>query len=131
MKKHGVLNREIASVLARLGHTDTIVIADCGLPVHDQTKCIDVSLSLGIPGVLQVMRTLIEDMEVEAVTVAEEMERNNKQMFTELHKDFASKDVRIVSHDELKKAAKEAKAVIRTGEATPYSNFILHSGVIF
>ncbi|GGF18910.1 D-ribose pyranase [Halobacillus andaensis] len=131
MKKHGVLNREIAGVLARLGHTDTIVIADCGLPVPDQTKCIDVSLSLGTPGVLQVVRTLMEDMEVEAVTVAEEMESHNKQMFTELHKDFASKDVRSVSHDELKKATKEAKAIIRTGEATPYSNFILHSGVIF
>ncbi|MFG6146963.1 D-ribose pyranase [Halobacillus sp. B23F22_1] len=131
MKKHGVLNREIAHVLARLGHTDTIVIADCGLPVPDQTKCIDVSLSLGTPGVLQVVRTLLEDMEVEAVTVAEEMERNNKRIFMEMQNDFTSSNVLKVPHEELKEAAKDAKAVIRTGEATPYSNFILHAGVIF
>ena len=33
MKKLGHLNRDIARVLACLGHTDSIVIADCGLPV--------------------------------------------------------------------------------------------------
>lgn len=38
MKKHGVLNSEIASILALLGHTDTIVIADCGLPIPDGVK---------------------------------------------------------------------------------------------
>lgn len=33
MQRHGILNSHIAKVLADLGHTDTICISDCGLPV--------------------------------------------------------------------------------------------------
>ncbi|MCP3027211.1 D-ribose pyranase [Halobacillus sp. A5] len=131
MKKQGVLNREIASALARLGHTDTIVLADCGLPIPDHMKCIDVSLSLGTPGVIQVLETIKEDMEIESVTVAVEMESDNKEILTELHNHFTKEKFSSLPHEEFKKAANEAKVIIRTGEATPYSNIILHSGVIF
>ena len=47
MKKLGHLNRDIARVLATMGHTDSIVIADCGLPIPPGVECIDVSLKLG------------------------------------------------------------------------------------
>lgn len=47
MKKHGVLNSEIAAVLASLGHTDTVVIADCGLPIPDGVKRIDLAVEIG------------------------------------------------------------------------------------
>jgi D-ribose pyranase len=47
MKRHGHLNREVSRVLARMGHTDSIVIADCGLPIPNGVECIDLSLSLG------------------------------------------------------------------------------------
>ena len=49
MKKHGVLNSEITSILASLGHTDTIVIADCGLPIPDGVKRIDLAVEIGKP----------------------------------------------------------------------------------
>lgn len=49
MKRHGVLNSEIAAVLASLGHTDKIVIADCGLPVPEGVKRIDLAIELGKP----------------------------------------------------------------------------------
>ena len=44
MKKCGHLNREVSRVLARMGHTDSLVIADCGLPVPDGVECIDLSI---------------------------------------------------------------------------------------
>lgn len=36
MKKHGMINRDIAGYLARFGHTDLLVIAECGLAVLEQ-----------------------------------------------------------------------------------------------
>jgi len=47
MKKHGILNSHISKVLTDLGHTDTIVIADCGLPIPDGVARIDLALELG------------------------------------------------------------------------------------
>ncbi|PAC67377.1 D-ribose pyranase, partial [Enterobacter cloacae] len=49
MKKNGILNSHIAKVLADLGHTDTIVIADCGLPIPEGPVKIDLALSIGTP----------------------------------------------------------------------------------
>jgi len=40
-------------------------------------------------------------------------------------------DVEYVSHSELKALTKGCRAVIRTGETTPYANIILQSGCIF
>ena len=45
MKKCGHLNREVSRVLARMGHTDSLVIADCGLPVPEGVECIDLSIA--------------------------------------------------------------------------------------
>ncbi|RKO62361.1 ABC-type ribose transport system, auxiliary component [Caldibacillus debilis GB1] len=59
MKKHGILNSEIAKVLADLGHTDTIVIADCGLPVPAGVKKIDLALELGKPSFLDEVQKFV------------------------------------------------------------------------
>ncbi len=36
MKKHGVLNCEISEVVATMGHTDMLAIADARLPILDE-----------------------------------------------------------------------------------------------
>ncbi|MDF4730595.1 D-ribose pyranase, partial [Vibrio parahaemolyticus] len=77
MKKHGVLNSEIAAVLASLGHTDTIVIADCGLPIPDGVKRIDLAVEIGKPSFLDVLQVVADDMAIEKVTLAEEVINNN------------------------------------------------------
>ena len=60
MNKHGVLNSEICKVLADLGHTDMVVIADCGLPIPDGVKKIDLALKLGTPGFIEVVELLVQ-----------------------------------------------------------------------
>ena len=60
MQKIGILNSEIAKVLADMGHTDTIVIGDCGLPVPDGVKKIDLALKLGTPRFLEVVEELVK-----------------------------------------------------------------------
>lgn len=58
MQKIGILNSEIAKVLADMGHTDTIVIGDCGLPVPDGVKKIDLALKLGTPRFWKLLKNL-------------------------------------------------------------------------
>lgn len=129
MKKNGLLNSEISKVLSEMGHTDTIVIADCGLPIPKEVKRIDLALKLGRPSFLEVLETLVADMEIEKVTLAHEIKEFNSELEDVLENKFTDKEY--VSHEEFKKLTQQAKAVIRSGEATPYANIILHSGVIF
>ncbi len=45
MKKTGILNQPISSVIAGLGHMDTLVIADAGLPIPPEAQRIDLALT--------------------------------------------------------------------------------------
>jgi D-ribose pyranase len=132
MKRLGHLNRDISRVLARMGHTDSLVIADCGLPVPGEVECIDVSLALGDPGLLRVLDTVLADFEIErAVFASETLEHNPAVAARASRLELERVRVEFVSHESLKDLARRARAVIRTGEATPFANVILHSGVIF
>lgn len=131
MKRAGIMNSEIASVLAKLGHTDTIVIADCGLPIPDGVKRIDLAFELGKPGFMEILKAVSADMAVERVTLAEEIDSHNPRIQTDIKELLPDVEYDYVSHEQFKESTHRAKAVIRTGEATPYSNVILQAGVIF
>ncbi len=132
MQKVGILNSSIAKVLANLGHTDTIVIGDCGLPVPAGVPKIDLALKLGTPSFMDVVKEVAKYMEIEKVEIAAEMQDKNTIVY-EAMKELFSKQEWIVdeNHEAFKAATKNAKAVIRTGEITPFANVILHSNVIF
>ncbi|WP_010532025.1 D-ribose pyranase [Lentibacillus jeotgali] len=131
MKNTGMLNRDITSVLARLGHTDTLIIADCGLPIPDETVTIDLSIKVGTPDFLSVLEAIADDMVIEEMTLAEEIKTSNLALYNQLKTDYAGIPKKYLSHENLKQEITNAKAVIRTGEATPFANVILKSGVIF
>lgn len=131
MKKNGILNSEIAKVLADLGHTDQIVIGDAGLPVPDGVKKIDLSLQLHEPSFQKVLGILLKEMEVEKVILAEEIKEQNRSQFEAVTERMADVEIAFVTHEAFKKQTRQAKVIIRTGEATPYSNIILQSGVLF
>ncbi|WP_079523579.1 D-ribose pyranase [Solibacillus isronensis] len=129
MKKQGILNRELAGIFARLGHTDKIVIADCGLPIPDGVTCIDLAYKLGEPGFMTILEVVLEDLQVEHSYLAEEIVTANETIHSSLLK--IVEPVTYISHKQFKKMSSEAKVIIRTGEMTPYANIMLQSGVIF
>ncbi|AXY24948.1 D-ribose pyranase [Suicoccus acidiformans] len=132
MKKHGILNSEISTVLSQMGHTDQLTIGDCGLPIPDEVKRIDLALKAGKPSFIEVLSILLEDMHIEKVILAEEIKLNNKdvhrKMLDMLPDDI---DIEYVSHETFKSKTSSSKAIIRTGEITPFSNIILQSNVFF
>ncbi|MGG4145817.1 D-ribose pyranase [Paenibacillus algorifonticola] len=86
MKKIGILNSEITSVLGRLGHTDCIVIADCGLPIPDSVKRIDLALMPGLPSFMVTLGAVLADMEVEKAVIAVEMTTHNAALHPKILK---------------------------------------------
>ena len=133
MKKNGILNSEISRILSYMGHTDCIAVGDCGLPVPDETERIDLALAFGIPTFMQTLKVVADDMKIEKIILADEIKENNPKILHEIEELFKDSNVEteFVSHSQLKEQTKKCKAVIRTGETTPYANIILQSGCIF
>ena len=137
MKKQGILNSDISRVLSYMGHTDRICVGDCGLPIPDEVERIDLAVKFGQPSFMDVLKVVAEDMKIEKIVLAEEIIEKNPTVLEEINTFFGIKEsetapeVEFVSHVELKQQTKECKAVIRTGETTPYANIILQSGCIF
>ena len=135
MKRNGILNSDISRVLSYMGHTDRICIGDCGLPIPDETERIDLAVKFGQPTFMEVLKEVGIDMKIEKIILAEEINEKNPKVLTEITEYFADADVmpeiEFVPHVELKALTKDCKAVIRTGETTPYANIILQSGCIF
>lgn len=132
MKKHGILNSDIAKVLTDLGHTDKIAIGDAGLPIPDGVKKIDLAVSLSDPSFIKILKVVLEDMKVEEAILAEEIKVHNPSQLKAVESALTEEERLVfISHEAFKQELKNVKAVIRTGEATPYSNIILQSGVLF
>jgi D-ribose pyranase len=131
VKKIGILNQPISSVIAGLGHTDTLVIADAGLPISQETQRIDLALVEGIPGFLDTLRVVLTEMQVERAVVAEEMLETSPSVYEAIGELLGDVSTEAVSHSAFKERARSARAVIRTGEFTPYANIILVAGVVF
>lgn len=135
MKKAGIINSDISRVLSYMGHTDRIAIGDCGLPIPDGVERIDLAVTFGNPSFMEVLKAVSEDMVIEGIVLAEEIKLQNPRILKEIETLFADKEtgfkIEFVSHTELKKQTEGCKAVIRTGETTPYANIILQSACIF
>ncbi len=131
MKKIGILNQPISSVMAGLGHTDTIVIADAGLPIPDGPQRIDLALTKRVPAFLQTLDVILTEMQVEKAIVASEILTVSADLHAAIKKRLGDIPIETVPHTRFKQETGAAKAIIRTGEFTPYANIILVSGVVF
>jgi len=131
LKKIGILNSEISRVISELGHMDMIVIADAGLPIPPHVKRIDLALKKGVPSFIETVETVLQEMCVENAYVAGEMGSTSATKREELIAVLRGVQIKVITHEALKALTHQAKAVIRTGEFTPYANVVLQAGVIF
>lgn len=130
MKRSGILNGSLCSALARLGHTDTVVVADAGLPLAwNESEVVDLALVAGTPSFAHVLDALLAEVVVESATAAQEMTAANPGCHSLLAERFVG--LALVPHEKLKQQVREARLVVRTGEVTPYANVLLHCGVAF
>ena len=131
MKLGGVLNHQLSMVIAEMGHTDGLTVADAGLPVPLGVDRIDLAVSPGVPSFAQVLEAIASELRVEEIVVAREAFDANPAAMQALESNFPGVAVKAVPHTEFKALTRETRAVVRTGECSPYANAILRSGVIF
>jgi D-ribose pyranase len=133
MKKNGILHSELARIVAGMGHGDKLVICDSGYPIPHGKPIADVVLTLGVPGVVQTLTTVLQELDIEGVIIAEEMERRSPVMFQQVQRVAGSVPMKKMSHEDFKHLTRNENNVsfVRTGEATPFANVILVAGVVF
>lgn len=135
MKKGILLNSQISYTISKMGHMDELTISDAGLPIPSDIERIDLALSQGIPSFLDVLKAVLSEQKIETVVMAKEIEKASPLMhhnIISVIKDAnVNTNVLYISHNDFKERTAKSKAVIRTGEFTPYSNIILVSGVVF
>lgn len=129
MRRGGILNAQLAGALARLGHTDLVVVCDAGLPAPEGIEKVDLAFTLGVPDFETVLSGLLDEMVVESGQAAEEVRDHNPRC----HKLLVDRvpELAFVAHEDLKRLSESSKLVVRTGENTPFSNVILRCGVPF
>lgn len=131
MKKIGILNQPISAVIAGLGHTDTLVVADAGLPIPAGPQRIDLALTQGIPTFLATLRVVLSEMQIEKVIIAEEMTQVSPEIYRAMQELVGDVPIETCTHTIFKVMSADARAIIRTGDFIPYANIILVSGVVF
>jgi D-ribose pyranase len=114
-----------------MGHNDMLVIGDAGLPIPSSIKRIDLALTKNIPTFLDTVKIVATELKVQSIIIAKETSEVSPEIYHSLVTIFKGVEIKIVTHEELKELTRSARAVIRTGEFTPFANVILVSGVVF
>jgi D-ribose pyranase len=128
MLKSGILNPAINSLLSRVRHTNTLVVADRGFPFWPQIETVDISLVDDVPRVLEVLAAIRANFVVGKAFMAEEFRtQNDAATRTRFEQALAGVTLSFESHLEFKKRVPQAIGLIRTGDTIQYANVILES----
>jgi D-ribose pyranase len=128
MKKGGILNPAICSLLAELGHTDELLIVDAAYPLPTDGHVIDLTLTPGIPRLLDVLRAVADELVIESVTVPSEIKDYSSRLYQEIVKIIGETDVDDIPFHEFKEQSLDVKGIIRTAEFSPYANVRISAG---
>ena len=126
MLKSGILNPALLSLLARVRHTNTLVIADRGFPFWPGIETVDLALVDDIPTVLQVVDAVLPHFVVGRVFVANESRQHDARTRA-LAERFASMPIMYEPHVDFKRRVPQAIGLVRTADTVPYANLILES----
>lgn len=131
MKDQGLLHPQLSRVLAELGHGDLLGIADAGLPIPAGVERVELALTRGVVPFEAVARVVLAELRVQAMILADESRSACPHLVERLVALAPGVEQRWVSHEALKRTSQTARAIVRTGEFTPYANVLLVSGVDF
>lgn len=129
MRHDGLWHPRLLAILAAVGHTDLVVVADPGLPVPAGVETVDLVWRRDEPRLLPVLEAVLGELVVEAADIAEETA--DPALLAGFARVMPGIEPGCIPHEELKRLTGRAAAVVRTGEATPYANVVLRAGVPF
>lgn len=127
MLKTGILNPHINSLLARVRHTNSLVIADRGFPYFPEIETVDLSLVDDLPTVLQVLAAIHANFVIGEAFMAREFLQNRAPDREAFEEALAGIPVSYEPHETFKRRVPNAIGLIRTGDTIQYANMILVS----
>ena len=124
----GILNPQIISLLARVRHTNLLVIADRGFSFWPAIETVDISLVDDIPTVLQVLDAIRSNFRIGQITMAQEfLDQNTPEIRARFAQSAAGIPLSYEPHVDFKKRIPQAIGLIRTADTVQYANMILVS----
>ena len=124
----GILNPQLNHLLCRIRHTNALVIADAAFPFWPQIETVDISLTRGVPTIIQVLDAILSNWKCGELFMAEEFKQCNDRK-TRAAFQRACRGIKrtFEPHLDFKKRVPDAIGLIRTGDTTAYGNVILVS----
>jgi D-ribose pyranase len=128
MLVRGILNPQLNSLLARVRHTNTLVIADRAFPFWPEVETVDLALIDDVPTVTQVLEAVLTHWQAGHAFMAAEFAAHNEAAIQERIARALGRIPRTMEpHVQFKLRVPHAIGLIRTGDTTPYANIILES----
>ena len=128
MLKTGILNPAINSLISRVRHTNTLVIADRGFPFWPDLETVDISLIDDLPRVLDVLHAIRPNFSIARVFMAEEfLSANDDETKRSFENALDELPVTYEPHTAFKTRVPAATGLIRTGDTIQYANLIIES----
>lgn len=135
MIRGGILNAQLLRVLGESGHTDWLMLSDAGMPIPADKERVDLAIMNDLPRQLTVLKAILEQVKIEKIMIAEEIQKVSPVYLEKLGKLFKQYELTpdFIPHEKIKVMSqrRQTRACIRTGERTSYSTMILQVGVTY
>jgi D-ribose pyranase len=126
---NGIINGQLASVLARFRHVNTLAIVDGPFPSYPDVELVDLALVKGFPTIPDVLNAILPLLDITGIYLANEFSQKVDSKTVNSYKKFYENIPTIlIPHEEFKVKVGQSLAIIHTGDAVPYSSVILKSG---
>ena len=124
----GIVNPLLSSLICRVRHTNTLVIADAAFPFRPEIETVDISLVKGVPTIIQVLDALLPNFMTGEIFMAQEFKDcNDRRTRSAFKRACRGTRVTFEPHLDFKRRVPDAIGLIRTGDTTAYGNMILVS----
>ena len=125
----GVINGQLASLLARFRHVNTIAIVDGPFPTYPNVETVDLALVMGVPTIPQVLDAILPLLDLTGLYLAAEFSQKvPPEIVAKYVAHHRGLPTEVISHEEFKVKVGQTLGIIHTGDAVPYSSVILKSG---
>lgn len=130
MKRNGIINGELAKQLAQIGHQDLFLVCNAGLAIPSNIPVIDLAVTQGTPDIETVLKAILEEAIVEYYFMPEELRESQQDKYEAVKALMPDAKEEVNPFIGFRSFTKNVKFAVRTGDMTPYANYILRAGSI-
>ena len=129
MMRDGIINGQLASLLARFRHVNSIAIVDGPFPSYLNVETVDLAVKKGFPTIPQILDLILPELELSGVVMAKEFEAKVEKSTVDSYRShLKGLPLQIIDHEDFKVQVGKTLGIIHTGDPIPYSSVILKSG---